>query len=116
MLWLVYALLAVSFSTIFALLARIIGMSSQHPRAYTVIFEVLSALFSLLLITIEPLSLRPVSGTVIVLTILTTLCYGVNDRLLFFINKSIEASSLTIIDKLVPVVTFLASFFCLGKT
>lgn len=109
MLWLAYAFLAIIFATLFALLARILGIRSACPRAYTVIFEVSSALFSLVLIIIEPISFRPVSILILGLTLVSTICYAASDRLLFLVNKSFEASSLSIIDKLIPVVGFLAS-------
>ncbi len=116
MFWFVYALLAVGFSTMFALLSRIISINSQYPRAYSVIFEVSAALFSLLLITTEPFSLHTLSWSILFLTFLTTLCYGVSDRLLFFVNRSLDASSLTIIDKLASIVTFVTSVYLLGES
>lgn len=116
MLWLIYALLAALLFAMFALLSRVISINSAHPRAYSIIFGLSSALFALLLFALEPFSLKPISGLVLVLTIIATICYGLSDRLLFTISKSIEASLLTIIDKMTPVVTFVASLVFLGES
>ncbi len=116
MLWLVYSLLTALFFAIFALLSRVISVDSKNPRAYSVMFGVSSALFSLLLFTLEPFSFKPVSWLVLILTLVATICYGLSDRLLFTVSKSIEASFLTIIDKLTPAVTFVASCIFLGES
>ena len=116
MLWLVYALLAALLFAMFALLTRMISVSSTHPRAYSVIFGLSSAVCALFLFILEPFSFKPVSGVVLALTVLATICYGLSDRLLFTVSKSIEASLLTIIDKLTPVVTFVASLIFLGES
>lgn len=116
MLWLVFALLAALLFAIVALLSRVIGIDSAHPRAYSVIFGFTSGVFALFLFVVEPFSFRPVSATVIVLTIVATLCYSFGDRVVFVVSKSIEASLVTIIDKLTPVVTFVASLIFLGES
>ncbi|GAC1631189.1 MAG: hypothetical protein NVS4B11_31340 [Ktedonobacteraceae bacterium] len=115
MLWLIYALLAAMLFATFALLARIISIDGTHPRAYSVIFGWSSAAFSLILFVVEPFAFRPIASVVLVLTLVATVCYGLSDRLLFTVSKSIEASLLTIIDKLTPVVTFVASGIFLGE-
>lgn len=116
MLWLVYALLAALLFAVVALLSRVIGIDSAHPRAYSVIFGFVSGICALFLFVVEPFSLRPISITVIVLTICSTLCYSFGDRVVFVVSKSIEASLVTIIDKLTPVVTFVASLIFLGES
>ena len=115
MLWLIYALLAALLFALFALLSRVISIDSTHPRAYSVIFGLSSAVCTLFLFILEPFSFKPVSTAVLILTIISTICYGLSDRLLFTVSKSIEASLLTIIDKLTPVVTFVASLIFLGE-
>ncbi len=116
MLWLLYALLAALLFAVFALLARVISIDSAHPRAYSIIFGLSSAVCSLFLFVVEPFSFRPVSTFVLILTVVGTICYALSDRLLFTVSKSIEASLLTIIDKLTPVVTFVASCVLLGES
>lgn len=115
MLWLTYALLAALLFAMFALLSRVISINSAHPRAYSVIFGLSSATCSLFLFIVESFSFRPISTIVLVLTVAATVCYGLSDRLLFTVSKSIEASLLTIINKLTPVVTFVASLVFLGE-
>jgi drug/metabolite transporter (DMT)-like permease len=115
MLWLVYALSSAILFALTALLSRVISVNSTHPRAYSVIFGLSSSVCVLFLFLIEPFSFRPVSGVVLGLTVISTICYGLGDRLTFTISKSIEASLLTIIDKLTPIVTFVASLIFLGE-
>ncbi len=115
MLWLVYALLAALLFALFSLLTRVVSINSAHPRAYSVIFGVSSGACALLLFALEPFSFHPVSSVVLLLTVISTIFYGLSDRLLFTVSQSIEASLLTIIDKLTPVVTFVASCVLLGE-
>ncbi len=116
MLWLIYSLLSALLFAAFALLSRVISIDSAHPRAYSVIFGLSSAGCALFLFLIEPFSFRPISTLVLILTVISTVCYGLSDRLLFTVSKSIEASLLTIIDRLTPVVTFVASLIFLGES
>ena len=116
MLWLIYALLAALLFALVALLSRVISINSAHPRAYSIIFGLSSSVCTLLLFLVEPFSFRPVSTVVLVLTVISTICYGLGDRLAFTVSKSIEASLLTIIDKLTPIVTFVASLIFLGES
>ncbi len=116
MLWLVYALSSAFLFALTALLSRVVSINSAHPRAYSVIFGFMSGVCALLLFLVEPFSFRAVSMTVIILTICSTLCYSFGDRVLFFVSRSIEASLVTIIDKLTPVVTFVASLIFLGES
>ncbi len=115
MLWLVFALLSALLFALVALLSRVISINSAHPRAYSVIFGLSGSVCTLFLFLVEPFSFRPVSAIVLVLTLVSTICYGLGDRLAFTVSKSIEASLLTIIDNLTPVVTFVASLIFLGE-
>lgn len=116
MLWLIYALLSALLFALVALLSRVISINSTHPRVYSVIFGLSSSVCTLFLFLVEPFSFRPVSIVVLLLTVVSTICYGLGDRLAFTVSKSIEASLLTIIDKLTPVVTFVASLIFLGES
>lgn len=116
MLWLLYALLAALLFAVFALLSRVISIDSAHPRAYSIIFGLSSAVCALFLFVVEPFSFRPISTFVLLLTLVGTVCYSLSDRLLFTVSKSIEASLLTILDKLTPVVTCVASLIFLGES
>lgn len=116
MLWLVYALLSAFLFAITALLSRVVSIDSAHPRAYSVIFGCASSVFALFLFLVEPFSFRPLSTIVIVLTIISTLCYSFGDRVLFFVSRSIEASLVAILDRLTPIVTFVASLVFLGES
>ena len=116
MLWLVYALSSAFLFALVALLSRVVSIDSAHPRAYSSIFGLSAGVCTLFLFFLEPFSFRPVSTIVIILTICSTLCYSVGDRVAFTVSKSIEASLVTIIDKLTPVVTFVASLIFLGES
>lgn len=113
--WLIYALLSATLFAAGALVSRVISVDSSYPRAYSVMFGFISSVLVLFLFLTQPITFHQLPLYVILLTFVATLCYGLGDRLSFFLSKHIEASLLTIIDKLTPVVTFVASLVFLGE-
>jgi drug/metabolite transporter (DMT)-like permease len=115
MLWFVYSFLTAILNTVFSLLSRTLSIKSENPRAFSVIFSLFSALFSLIFLIVEPLYFKHLTFVIILLTILSSVCYAIQNRTQFYASKYLEASSLTIIRQLSPVIGFLAALVFLRE-
>jgi len=113
--WFVYALLTAILNTIYSLLSRVLSVKSENPRAFSVIFSLFAALFSLVFIIVEPFYFKPVSFLIIALTILSSICYGIKNRTQFYASKYLEASISTVILQLSPVIGFVAALLILHE-
>lgn len=113
--WFIYALLSAFCATIYALMSRVLSVKSDNPRAFSVIFGLSAAIFSLLLFTLEPFSMQPVEIPIIILTIMITILYAIYDRTQFSARKYVEASSLSIIWKFSTFVSVLIAVLFLRE-
>jgi drug/metabolite transporter (DMT)-like permease len=102
---------AAAFSA-YSLLSRISVRHSADPLAFAVPYAILSGLFSLAFIPLEPWQFGTITISVILITLLATVLFGIFEASQFFARKYIEASRLTIFFQLTPVVTaFTAALF-----
>lgn len=115
MLWLVYTLASVFLITVYALLARVLTVKSENPRAFSVLFGVFAAFFSLFLFIFDPMTWKPVPFSILLLTFLATVLYGIHDRTQFYASKHVEASMLVIIFQITPIVGFITSLLFLHE-
>ncbi len=106
---------AVAFST-FALLSRTLAKGSKDPLAFSVVYGLFAALFSLIILLIEPWEFGDITYQVLLITFLATVFFGVFEASEFFARKHLEASRLTVLFQLTPVVTFLGSILLLQET
>lgn len=116
MTWIVFALLSLIFSTTFQVLSRVLAVKSENPRVFSTVFNSIATIFAFLLLFLEPWSIKsfPPVG-IIFLTLLSTILYGVFERTQFYVRKNIDASTLTILFRLAPVITLIASFLILKE-
>lgn len=116
--WFFYVSLTVFFGVVTSLLMRILAVKSQDPRVFSVVFNSWAAFFAILLILLTG-SLEHFtwpSAKIIFLTLLAFLLWGGYERLHFYVRKQIEASVTTILSRLGPVVTFIASIILLNES
>lgn len=116
MTWIIYTILAIFFYTATNLLMRTLAVNSKNPRAFSFIFNLWGAVFAFLIFAIEPKqSLFMPSVLITSLILFTILLYGTYERLQFYARKEIEVSTITILFRLAPAITFAASIIILGE-
>lgn len=113
--WLGWALVQVGFSTAYQLLSRKLAIKSEHPRAFSVVFNLMAAFLSFVLIALEPIALKQFSLRFILLMLVSTVLYALFERSQFYARREIEASRLAVIFRLIPVVALGASVVFLGE-
>lgn len=113
---LLLALGAAVLFTAFGLLSRVLAVQSKSPLAFSVAFGLAASLLCLPVFFIEPFEFSPVTLGVLVLTILATLLFGLYDTGQFFARKELEASRLTTLFQITPVVTFIGSLIFLSES
>lgn len=106
---------AVTFSA-FGLLSRVLARDSKDPLALSVAYGLLGALFSLPLFFIEPWRFGTITPIVLLITFVATVCAGLFETTEFFARKHLEASRMTILFQLTPVVTFFGSIALLNES
>lgn len=114
--WFAYAIISTLSGAAFALLARNLTVNSANPRAFSVIFGIWAAFFSILLFIVDPFYFKALPLHIILLTILITILYAIHDRTQFYASKLVEASTLTLIWQLIPVVGFITALIFLHES
>lgn len=115
MTWVPWAIAQIFLSTAYQLLSRKLSIKSEHPRAFSVVFNVMAAALSFILIAVEPLVLREFSLRFVLLLLISTVLYAIFERTQFYARREIEASRMAIISRLVPVVGLVAAAIVLGE-
>jgi drug/metabolite transporter (DMT)-like permease len=110
-----FGLLTALFLAAYALLARSLAIKSESPLAFSIVFGVFAALFSLPIIVLEPGSFSGITSTVLLVTLLATLLWGIYDATQFYVRKHLEASRFTLIFQLTPIVALIGSILFLGE-
>ncbi|MFA6183694.1 MAG: DMT family transporter [Parcubacteria group bacterium] len=115
--WITYTILTVIFLTALNLLMRVLAVNSKNPRAFSFIFNSWGALFAFLLFIIQP---RQTFATpdisIILLVLLSIILYGTYERIQFYARKEIEVSTITVLFRLAPAITFISSILVLGES
>lgn len=106
---------AFAFAT-FSLLSRVLLKESENPLAFAVIYGAFTAIASFLFIPMEPWRFFGISEGILFITFIATILFAAFEATEFFARKHLEASRLTILFQLTPVVTFLASLVFLQET
>lgn len=110
--WLILSLSAVLIFTAVNLLMRVLAVKSEHPRTFSFVFNSWGALFAILLFIAElPTITFPTSLTNshILLILLAVVSYGLYERSHFSARKHIDASTITILFRLAPLIAFVGS-------
>ncbi len=116
--WLVYAIGAIFFFATQDILMRVLAIKSDHSRIFSFVFNLWGAFFALIAFIIQggsfaELFLVPPSTIWFIATAI--LLYGLYERVQFIARKGIDASSLTVIYQLSPVIGFLGAILFLNE-
>lgn len=114
--WFIFALISLIFFTGYSLLARILSVKSINPRAFSGVFNLCCSFLMLIFFLFENKEIVLPANNIIIITCLMIFLYVVFARVEFFANKYVESSTLTIIGKITPVVTFFASIVFLDES
>lgn len=109
------ALLSTFFFTFYDILARVLSVKSRNPRAFSVVYNSFCALIVVGLSLLEKPSFNRISSLVIFLTFIATVLWGIFNRVEFYAHKYMEVSLRTIVGKVAPLTTFLATALFLGE-
>ncbi len=116
MTWFIYSILALVLFTGYDLLGRKLAVNSLNPRAFVVIYNLLVAILSPLLLFIEPINLKPISLAVVLLTIIVLVIWALFARFEYIARKEVEASTMSIVIRLAPALAFIFSILLLKET
>lgn len=97
---------------------RVLGIKSGNARIFSLVFNIWGAFFALIGFILQSGSfaqLADVKPSTFALLMLAVLFYGLYERIQFVARKGIDASSLTIIYQLSPVVGFFGALLFLGE-
>lgn len=118
MTWFIYTISVLIIFTFWNLWIKILAVQSRDERAFSFVYNLWGAFFAIILYaftTPSPLSLPkiPLIGMVFILT--ASLFYGGFERLQFYARKAIDASTITILFRLAPIITFITSIIFLHE-
>lgn len=116
--WLYLTLSAAAIFTFWNLAIRVLSLKSKNERAFAFAYNLWGALFGALFFLLLPKSsTQEVNLTAIgvVLLLIAVLFYGGFERLQFIARKAIDASTLAILFRLTPAVTFIVSILFLHE-
>ena len=113
---LIYAMLSAVLWAAYGLLARGLSVRSDSPLAFSVLYMFFGALFSLPFLVIAPGEFQGITKTVLAATFIMTVLYGIVDATQFFARKYLEASRMTVLFQLTPLITFAASLLLLNES
>ncbi|OGY97755.1 MAG: hypothetical protein A3A43_01795 [Candidatus Liptonbacteria bacterium RIFCSPLOWO2_01_FULL_56_20] len=109
------ALAAAILFTTYGLVSRVLAKSSSDPLAFSVLYGVWSSLIATLLFLFEPWRFGDITLGVLFITFLATVLFAIFQGTEFFSRKYLEASRLTVLFQITPVITFVASVFFLRE-
>lgn len=116
--WLVFATGAILFFAAQDIMMRVLAIKSDHSRIFSFVFNIWGAFFALIAFILQGGSftqLVVVPPSTIWLIGLAVLLYGLYERVQFIARKGIDASSLTVIYQLSPVIGFLGALLFLNE-
>lgn len=114
--WFYWALATAFVSAAYNLMGRVVAVKSQDARVFSVLFGIIASFMSILFFLVEPFEFRNISLKVVFLTILSTILMAIFERLQFYVRKEIDASTLSIIFRLIPAVSIIASILFLKES
>lgn len=115
MTWFVLALLSTFFFIFYSLLSRVLCIKSENPRAFSVVYNSFCSLIVLSFWFFEGQSFKPINSSILLLTFLATVIWGIFNRVEFYAVKNMEASLLIIVMKIAHLTTFFAATLLLNE-
>lgn len=117
--WFLYSLIVLFIFTFWNLWIKILAVESKDQRAFSFVYNLWGALFAIALYALttkSAFSLPRIAPIGVALILTASLFYGGFERLQFYARKAIDASTITILLRLAPVVTFVASIVFLRES
>jgi len=119
MAWLYYSIgAAVSFAFL-NILSRVLTVESKNPRAFSIVFNLICIIMSLILFigggSYKIFSL-PTRIDAWIYLLIASFFYGLNERFRFLISKLLEASIYSILENITVIIAFIISFFLYKET
>lgn len=113
--WLGYSIIALIIFSGYDLLSRKLGVQSKNPVAFGAVFYLIATLCTPLLLIVEPLQIPIITPIGVLLTGGSLLAWILFGRVEYTAHKHVEASVLTILLRLGPVITFILSMLFLDE-
>jgi len=113
--WLAYSLFALFTFTIYELLSRHLSVESKNPLAFGAVFYFAGALVTPILFFIQPIPAIHISPVTLLSTLFGLVAWILFGRIEYSSHKYVEASVLTILIRLGPVITFVLSVLFLRE-
>lgn len=107
--WFILSLFSLVCFTGYDILSRKLAIDSENPLALSVVYNSIVVLMAPLLLLIEPYYPKQLPVSVIILTALSIVVWGLFGRFEYFAHKHVEASLLAIIIKIAPIITLMLS-------
>jgi len=114
--WLVFALFALIIFTVYDLLSRHLSVKSKNPFAFQVVYDISAVILTPILLFIDPIPKIHVTLLTVAFTIFGVGAWTIFSRLEFLTHKNVEASVLTILERLSPILTFILSILFLRES
>jgi drug/metabolite transporter (DMT)-like permease len=119
MTWLYYSLGAAVSFTFLNILSRILTVESKNPRAFSIVFNIICIIMSLILFIVvgsyKTISL-PTRIDAWIYLLIASFFYGLNERFRFLISKILEASIYSVLSNITVIIAFFISFFLYKET
>jgi drug/metabolite transporter (DMT)-like permease len=112
----IYALIAALLLASYALLAKRLLQSSSSPLVFLVVYSFWGALGATPILLFEPWQFSDLTPTILFITFCATIGFGLMMVGEFLARKHLEASRLTILFQLIPLVAFFGGIFLLGES
>jgi drug/metabolite transporter (DMT)-like permease len=119
MTWLYYALGASISFTFLSILSRTLTVESKNPRAFSIVFNIICIIMSLILFVgagSYKVFALPTRIDAWIFLLIASFFYGLNERFRFLISKLLEASIYSIIGNISVIMAFIISFFLYKET
>lgn len=113
--WFILALLALASFVLYDLAGRYLATRSNNPQAFAIIYNLAVTILAPLLFLFDPTLPHDLTPTVIILTVVGLLVWGMFGRFEYFAKKHTEASTLTIVTKLDVILNFVLVLIFLGE-
>lgn len=115
MLWIYFALGAAFLFSLNSILGRVLATKSVNPRAFALIYNTIGGFFVLSFFIFDHSKFLGITWQVLLLLAINIFVYGIFNRFEFYARKNVEASTLIVLTKFTPVVTFVLSALFLDE-
>lgn len=115
MTWFGYAILSLLAFSAYEVMARFFGVKTRNPVAFSVIYNLLICLYFLPLFLVEPFKGVVWTWQLLGWTLVSVTIWTVFVRFEYFAHREVEATTLAVVLKIAPVITFGVSILFLNE-